>query len=83
MEIAGISRQLLESLAIMAESPNPDPVVGRSTFSREKLLELSVAKGNSKYLSGIQKGIDEYKTMYYDHIIPESHLLILTNPENS
>lgn len=83
MQIAGRTKQLLETLEIMETSPNPDTIVGRAKFFIEALNDLDQLKESKNYLTAIQQGIDEYKIAYYDKIIPQHHLIILLNPNET
>lgn len=81
--VEGMAFQFLESFHLSETSNNPDIVIARIEFAREKSRELKSKKENDqpkfqKYMNG---ALDKYKSMYYDVIPSASQLNFLFAPE--
>lgn len=74
--------QLLESVNIMNSTKNLDTLKSRYEFLTKFYDDFVKASHNSRYISDIQKAIDEYKTMYYDKILKDFEIALLLKPDN-
>lgn len=75
------SLQVLETTKIMNETKNLDTLRGRAEFLREKVAELKESQHSNKYSYGVQKGIDHFKTTFYNSEIYEWQAGILLHPD--
>lgn len=78
--ISGSIQQILETLEIMDKSKNVDIIVSRGKFLNERLNFIKDNCQNSNYLFDLQRGVENYKDMYYDNIPKERHLYCITKP---
>ena len=72
--------QTLESIYIMDTTKNFDTLKGRSEFVQEKLDFLKLASHNKIYITDVQEGLDQYKTMYYNKIPTQQQIAALLKP---
>ncbi len=76
--------QILESLNILSTTKNIDTLKGRYEFINQLYDNQINASLNKRFLSDMQKSIDQYKSTFYERI-PSDHeisLLIEPNKEN-
>ncbi len=74
--------QALETINIIGTSKAIDTIKGRYEFLLKIIDTLKRGQNNSRYLSDIQKSIDQYKSMYYDRVPQDYELAILLKPTN-
>ena len=74
------SIQLLESLEIIQTTSALDTLIGRIDFISSIYPTFLNGYNSNRYLSDAQIGIDNYKTMYYDHVLKEVQVSLLINP---
>ena len=82
MQIQRQGIQLLESINILNTTKSLDTLIGRYDFIQKMYDDFVKASYNSRYISDIQRAIDEYKTMYYDRIIKDFELQLLVHPNH-
>lgn len=82
LSISGSIQQVLETLEIMDNSKNIDVVTSRGKFLGERLNFLKEVRLNSTYLFDLQRGVENYKALYYDKIPKELHLFCITQPHD-
>ncbi len=82
MQIQRQGIQLLESINILNNTKNIDTLKGRFEFIKKFYDYFIKASFNKRYLTDIQKAIDEYKTMYYDKILKDFELSLIIKPDN-
>lgn len=80
-EIIGRLIQLLETIHIIENSNSPDTVVGRSIFLKECFINMSEIRENPQIGSILQEGIDHYKKIYYDKIVSEAQIKLISNSD--
>ena len=81
-EVQNAVKQILETLNIMTTSKNIDTIQGRGEFLKGRLQYLLTASDSSRYETDVQKGLDIYKTLYYNTIVTQSQFDIITNPQD-
>jgi len=82
--VLGCVVQILESVYILENSEQIDTIIGRHSFLKIRVNELSNLKSATPgFISYAQDGIDNYKKTYYDRIPSDIQLVIITNPELS
>lgn len=81
-QVIGTVFQALESICIMDTTKNFDTLKGRSEFVKEKLDFLKLASHNKRYITDVQAGLDQYKTMYYDKVPTEQQIAALLKPND-
>lgn len=81
-QVIGSVIQTLESICVMDTTKNFDTLKGRSEFVEEKLDFLKLASHNKRYLTDVQAGLDQYKTMYYDRIPTQHQIATLLRPND-
>lgn len=74
--------QILETTAIMASSKNIDTIEGRADFLQDRMETIEWAYLEKGYQAVLQKGLDEYKTTYYDSDVYDWQLKILVDPHS-
>ena len=74
--------QALETINIIGTSKAIDTIKGRYDFLLKIIDTLKKGQNNSRYLSDIQKSIDQYKSMYYDRVPQDYELALLLKPTN-
>lgn len=74
--------QALETINIIGTSKAIDTIKGRYEFLLKIIDTLKRGQNNSRYLSDIQKSIDQYKSMYYDRVPQDYELALLLKPNN-
>lgn len=79
-QLIGSVVQTMESIYIMDTTKNFDTLKGRSKFVEEKLEFLKLASHNKRYITDVQVGLDQYKTMYYDKIPTQQQIAALLKP---
>lgn len=79
-DILRASLQLMETMFIMENSKSVDTVIGRTALYNDLIRFLKERCSANRYLSDVQTGLDEYKSLYYDRIPTDLSLLILTQP---
>lgn len=82
MQVQRQGIQLLESINILNNTKNIDTLKGRYEFIKKLYDYFINASYNKRYLTDIQKAIDEYKTMYYDKILKDFELSLIIKPDN-
>lgn len=81
-QVSGIVIQTLESISIMDNTKNFDTLKGRYQFVKEKIDFLKLASSHKRYLSDVQGGLDQYKTLYYDRIPTQLQIAALLKPND-
>jgi len=76
------SKQLLESLEIIDTTTRIDTLSSRIEFVNTIYPDLIKASRYGRYIAEIQKGIDMYKTMYYDRMIKDEQAQLLLFPSH-
>lgn len=79
-QVSGSVVQTLESIQIMDTTKNFDTLKGRHQFVKEKLDFLKLASHNKRYLTDVQTGLDQYKTLYYDKVPTQQQIGALLKP---
>lgn len=72
--------QLLESIYLLNTTKNIDTLKGRFEFISQMYDDFIKASYNKRYLSDIQKSLDEYKSMYYDRIVKDFEIRLAMKP---
>ncbi len=72
--------QMLESINIISNTKNIDTSKGRFEFIKKMYDEFIKASFNRRYITDIQRSIDEYKRMYYDRVINDFELQLVIKP---
>ena len=72
----------METINIIGTSKAIDTIKGRYEFLLKIIDTLKRGQNNSRYLSDIQKSIDQYKSMYYDRVPQDYELALLLKPTN-
>jgi len=73
--------QILESLHILANTKNIDTLKGRFEFIAKLYDNFINASSHKRFVSDIQKSIDEYKATYYERIPNEYEINLLIKPD--
>jgi hypothetical protein len=81
-KIHQVGLQTLETIHIIGTSKAIDTIKGRYEFLLKIIDVLKKGQSNSRYLSDIQKSIDQYKSMYYDRVPQDYELALLLKPSN-
>lgn len=81
-QVSGNVIQTLESIHIMDTTKNHDTLKGRYQFVKETLDVLKVASFNKRYLTDVQLGLDQYKTLYYDKTPTQLQIAALLKPND-
>ncbi|MBS1753073.1 MAG: hypothetical protein JST34_03400 [Bacteroidetes bacterium] len=79
-QVSGSVVQTLESIQIMDTTKNFDTLKGRHQFVEEKIDFLKLASHNKRYLTDVQTGLDQYKTLYYDKVPTQQQIAALLKP---
>lgn len=79
-ELSGKTMQLLESLAIIAETKSIDTLSGRISFVNSFYEEFIWAHTQPAYSRIVQQSVDQYKALYYDKFIQDYQLSLLLKP---
>lgn len=79
--VQGWSLQLLESLHLLHTTKNFDTLKGRYDFINQFYYDLCLAKHNKRYTADIQKGIDNFKSTYYETTLQDFEIDLLYNPD--
>lgn len=81
-DVQNAVKQVLETVNIMTTSKNIDTIQGRSDFLKERLQTLLTSSNSPRYETDLQKGLDFYKTLFYNTSVTQSQIEIITNPQN-
>ena len=76
------SHQLLETIFIMENSKSVDTIIGRIINYKEKTAYLAERCASPRYISDVQFGINQYKSLYYDRIPTDKSIAILVSPNS-
>lgn len=79
-QVSGSVVQTLESIQIMDTTKNFDTLKGRHQFVEEKIDFLKLASHNKRYLTDVQTGLDQYKSLYYDKVPTQQQIAALLKP---
>lgn len=82
MQIQRQGIQLLESINILNSTKSLDTLIGRYEFISKMYDDFVKASHNPRYVSDIQRAIDQYKTMYYDKILNDFEIELLAQPDH-
>lgn len=80
-DVQNAVKQVLETVNIMTTSKNIDTIQGRSDFLKERIQSLLSAYNSPRYETDLQKGLDFYKTLFYNTSVTQSQIEIITNPQ--
>lgn len=75
--------QFLESCYILSNTKNIDTLIGRYNFILTIYPSLEASSNHQRFLSDVQNGIDQYKTLYYERIPSELDLKLILKPDRN
>lgn len=79
-DVINAVNQILETTSIMSTSKNIDTIEGRWEFLKKRLETLRWASMEDGYKTKVQRGLDQYKTTYYNKDVYGWQVSILMNP---
>ncbi len=75
--------QLLESLYVLYTTKNMDTLKGRFDFIDHMYSSFVEASCDRRYISDVQESIDIYKSMYYDRVLYDFQVQLISVPSRS
>jgi|SRR3990170_1944324 len=73
---------VLETVHIIGTSKNIETIKNRYAILLDNIEALKQSQGNPQYSQGIQASINMYKSLYYDRVIQDYQLAILSKPND-